>query len=500
MAGSSSIKIAARSSARASGRAGALFLIVFGAIFAAAGLGTLALALPDAIDRKESEAIIAASAVGVLFTAIGLGVVWMGFYVQRQGNERDVLKQRHPDSPWMWNPEWASRKIKGSSQAAMIFLWVFAGFWNAISWPIVPKMVEEIERGNRGALFGLLFPLVGIVLLAAAVHATLRARRFGRSTFVLDTLPGVIGGELVGTVRVSKALPSGEGLSVRLVCVNRITTGSGKNSSTREHVLYEEKQEIAPSNVRPGPSGSEIPLQFLVPFDNRDSSDENSRSTINWRIEVTGDFSGIDYFTQFEIPVYKTAASSSDVRESIPPAQSLDEALSGGGPLEGSKIRVTATPSGGVALYFAPARNKGVAFGVSLFAMAWGGVCWLLSHHSDAPLMIAGIFWFFEVLIALGALGLWSSSTRVRAEQSGLTVKSGLFGLGKEKTLPAGEIDCVKIEVGMQQGSKSFYRLRVHHGTKATGCGSGIPEKTEAIALAALLNRALGIDPSKVGG
>jgi hypothetical protein len=247
--------------------------------------------------------------------------------------------------------------------------------------------------------------------------------------------------------------------------------------------------------VRPGPHGSEIPLEFLIPYDNRASCDEDSRSTINWRVEVEGEFQGVDYSTQFEVPVFKTDASSLDVREPVPAAETLDHALLGGGPLEGSKVQVTALPADGVALYFPPARNKGGAISVTVFAAIWGGVTWFLTQHADAPVMMTGIFWFFEVLMVCGALSMWFSSMRVRAGQRGLVVKGGLFGLGREKTLTMSEIDYVKIDVSSQQNSNVSYRLRAHRGRQSTGCGSAIPDKAEAVALAALLNRALGIDP-----
>jgi hypothetical protein len=495
MASSSSIKLLSKSSSRGGGRFVAVFLMLFGVVFAAAGLAALGFALPGALERGEHEGIMVSSVLGVLFTGIGLGIVWLGVHSQRSVKQRHQLEQRHPDAPWMWQSEWASREIKGSSRAVMIFLWVFGGIWNAISWPIVPGLMEEIGQGNKGALFGFLFPVVGLGLVAAAVHATLRARRFGLSTFVLDTLPGVIGGELVGTVRISKPLPFREGLRARLVCINRVTSGSGKNSSTREHVLYEEKRDIQPEEVRPGPTGSEILLQFLIPYDNRGSSDENQRSSIHWRVEMTGDFPGVDYSTHFELPVYKTEASSPDVREAVPAPESLDQALAGGGPLEGSQIQVTPIPEGGVELFFPAARNKGGARALTIFTAIWGGVTGFLATGTDAPFMMTAIFGFFEVLLGVAVLTSWFSTLRVRAGQGGLVMKGGLFGLGGEKTLAKHEVDYVEIGVSSQQGSKVFYRLRAHHGYKTTGCGSGIPDRAEVAALAALLNRALGDGP-----
>ncbi len=56
------------------------------------------------------------------------------------------------------------------------FLWVFAFFWNAMSWPIAFLAVPDIvESGEWLGLLVLLFPLVGLGLLWAAVSATWNA-------------------------------------------------------------------------------------------------------------------------------------------------------------------------------------------------------------------------------------------------------------------------------------------------------------------------------------
>jgi len=56
------------------------------------------------------------------------------------------------------------------------FLWVFAFFWNAMSWPIAFLAVPGIVRdGEWVGLLVLLFPLVGLGLLWAAMSATWNA-------------------------------------------------------------------------------------------------------------------------------------------------------------------------------------------------------------------------------------------------------------------------------------------------------------------------------------
>ena len=79
----------------------------------------------------------------------------------------------------------ASKPAAAGNKAAPRFLWVFAFFWNAMSWPIAFLAIPDIvENGEWAGLLVLLFPLVGLGLLWAAVAATwsaYRERRGGRS-------------------------------------------------------------------------------------------------------------------------------------------------------------------------------------------------------------------------------------------------------------------------------------------------------------------------------
>lgn len=478
-----------------SGPAAAIALGFFGLVFAAAGLASIFFLLPQAVHEGAREGVVVAAVLGVLFMAAGLGIAWLavrGLAQQRQG---DALVAAHPDSPWLWRRDWATGRVEGSARMAAIGLWVFCGIWNLISWPIVPRIVEEVSRNNRGAGVGLLFPVVGLGLLAAAVHATLRARRFGRAVLLLQTLPGVIGGQLVGRVRTSRPLEAPRGVSARLVCVRRVTTGSGKNRSTHESVLFEDKQELPASEVGPGPTGSEMALAFRIPYDCRESDTSRPRDSIEWRVEVSAELSGVDFGARFEVPVFRTGESSPEVVEVAVPAPPIQAGPEPTPLSPGSKVRVRRLPDGGVELYLPPARNLGAAVLTTLFAAGWTAVTWLIAFETDAPLLFPVVFGFFDLLLVLAALSLWLSSTRVRASRDGLRVRSGWLGAGRERRTTAGEIERFALQVGMQQGQRAFYRLEAkRRGGGSLGCGWGLPDKREALALAALLAQALGVE------
>src|SRR5688500_17349334 len=107
------------------------------------------------------------------------------------------------DGPWMANKKWASGRIVDSSKSTMIFFWCFASFWNVVAMPALSFGINQLRREKPETYLLLLFPLVGLGLLACAAFATIRYVTHGRSYFELETLPGSIGGWLAGTVRTS---------------------------------------------------------------------------------------------------------------------------------------------------------------------------------------------------------------------------------------------------------------------------------------------------------
>jgi len=78
-------------------------------------------------------------------------------------------------------PEGVQPTAKGASGARG--LWFFALVWNAISFPMAALIVPEaLADGEWGALFVLLFPLIGIAVLWAAVVTTVGQLRGGART------------------------------------------------------------------------------------------------------------------------------------------------------------------------------------------------------------------------------------------------------------------------------------------------------------------------------
>mgnify|MGYP000492283956 CR=1 FL=1 len=208
-------------------------------------------------------------------------------------------------APWLYQ-KWASGKLQDANRHAGCLLLGVALFWNGISWAVaVPTVLEPSAGGGR--FIALLFPLVGVGLAAAAVHAILRRRRYGAATFELATLPGVIGRAIAGQILVERGLEAESDVVLTLKCVRKVVTGSGKQRRTTETTLWQSTREL-PGTVA-GAGVIRIPVAFAIPPEAEPTDDRHSSDMIQWHLEARAAREGVDFLAKFEVPVFRTAES-----------------------------------------------------------------------------------------------------------------------------------------------------------------------------------------------
>jgi len=420
----------------------------------------------------------------LVFGGVGFGGIAAVLAGRRRAQEEAAREARNPDAPWLWRNDWASSRITDGSRTQMWFAWAFAALWNLVSIPSAVIGVQSaLREGNRAALLALLFPLVGAGLLVWGVRATLRYRRFGVSRFDLTTLPAPVGHALEGTVRTPAGLRPTDGFKVVLSCIRRVTTGSGRDRSTTEYVLWQDERQ------EPG-TGTGVPVAFAIPPDAAPCDATQSSDRTLWRLSVSAAVPGIDYAATFEVPVFRTAASDQPrtdeeravAAESAVPADYRQP--------HGSKIQVSTTRQG-TEIFYPRARNPAMAAGVTFFLAILGGATWgTIALH--APLIFPVVFGGFWLLLLYITLDQWLRVTRVIAGGGSVTVASGWFAPGGGRTLQAGEIADVVTKIGSQAGTTPFYDISlVTTAGRQIGAGGAIRDKREAEWLAGLIRRAV---------
>jgi hypothetical protein len=432
--------------------------------------------------------------IGALtFGGVGFG----GFVGARVGyrrmKEAEALQASHPEQPWLWRGDWASGRIEDSTRETLLAAWIFATFWNLVGLPGAYAGVQAaLYEGKPAGLVALLFPLVGIWLLARAVHVTIRRNKYGISRLDLSTVPGVIGRTLAGTILPPAGLQPAEGFQVSLNCVRRVTTRSGKSSSTSESILWQEERRIGGGQNRDyAGMKTIIPITFQLPRDVEASDTTNPNNRVVWQLQVSASVPGVDYDSTFEVPVFRTSASEQ-------PPSSHDAGSSGSlAPLAyrqpaDSPIAVT-TNRRGTEILFPAARNPGPAVGMTVFLVIWWAALGL-QLYLKAPIVFPIVTGAFGLLLAVFALDLWLKVSRVIVDSGTLTVATGYLEPGRERKLTAAEVADVVAAIGMQAGNTVYYDVVIRRKDgKKTTAGRSVRDKREAEWLAATIKEALGI-------
>ena len=423
----------------------------------------------------------------VLFGGAGFGMVAAGLVGSRKAKRSEELEALHPDEPWLQNEDWNEGRISSSTKATFVTAAVFAGVWNLISMPVVVFAHEQIfDPDNPIALVALLFPLVGIGLIVWATRSLIRWRKFGESTFEMRTIPGVIGGPLEGTIRTSVNVRPEAGFDVMLSSIHRYRSGSGKNRSTHEKVLWQKSYRVALDR-----SGAGIPIAFQVPYESEPTDDTDADNQHIWKLEVKAEVLGVDYHVEFEVPVFRTEHSSAhapDPSDDVEPPFRVEVSLAE--QLEKSGARVEHLASGR-RFVFPMARHVGSALALTLFFVVWTGISIGL-WFSDAPRLFPWVFGLFDALIFLGVLDMWFYSSHIDVRPGRLSIAAGLFG-GRRRELTRTDIAKVAPKRGTQSGNKLFYRLEIRERDGKTHVAAKrLPDLDTAERLAVEIENILG--------
>ena len=234
----------ANPSARLGKQTGAGCLFLFALPFAGFGVFALIQAFREWNNGKLKDAAMI-GLFGLVFSCVGFGLMFGARFGAKKIKQLAEQKAIHPDQPWLWREDWAAGRVKWSGGQSAAISWVFAVFWNVISIIITVVIVpQEWHKGHPVVLLVLLFPLIGLAMLVTAVRNTFAWRRFGQCVFEMAAVPAALGGTLEGMIQTGTRLSLEHGLHLRLSCIRRTTTGTGKNRHTTEEILWQDEKVL----------------------------------------------------------------------------------------------------------------------------------------------------------------------------------------------------------------------------------------------------------------
>lgn len=244
----------------------------------------------------------------LVFGGAGFGMLFGSLHARRRQRLAGLRLAEAPDKPWLARDDWASGVIRAGTRGAAWVITFFALFWNAVSWTVVSSLWSQARQSGPGIWFSLLFPLVGLFLLAWAVRLWIAVRRYGGAELTLASTPGVLGGRLAGAVRLPNAAEGAETYRLTLRCIE--VDRRGKHAT--ERVLWEEEQVLLAEALPARDEGAIVPVLFAPPHDMPASQTPCAGGDVVWRLKAQAQRPGLDMDLDFEVPVFRTAESRPD--------------------------------------------------------------------------------------------------------------------------------------------------------------------------------------------
>jgi hypothetical protein len=310
------------------------------------------------------------------------------------------------------------------------------------------KVIEGVADSPEQIFFfliWLLFPTIGIVFTFRVLLGVIDLFRYGGSTFVMNSVPAPIGGQLNGSIGAQGLrLREDEDIELRLECRAREVRRSAASRRVQfsERVEWSTDRELGRGVVATFDGAAMLPVRLPIPPSARQTGERvelggGESDTFSWwlvaRVEPHHGWNA-----EFEIPVFRTAER--------PLAEELQrrerEAVSVEGPPlrpPSSRIVVHAADDGGILIVYPTPRS------LPAFAL-W----WLLS----LPLYLIVIIDFMKgrwlgtigwLVLALLVNGLAASSLfrawprRLYIDRESIRLACGFPIIGQRLRMPVSE-------------------------------------------------------------
>lgn len=483
-------------------KAGAVFLGIFALPFL--GMGMAAMIAFQSNPQKPGAN--AATAFAACFVLLGLTLVYAAISGYRSVSAEAKLQAEHPDSPWLWRADWQQSRTFGEKRNTAVGLWMATvlggGVLSFLSSAILnTKMTMDV---HAGLVFLSAFGLGEVLLVSFALRATIRRKRYGKTYFEFDSLPFSPGSKLAGHIHLRLPVYAQHGFDLRLSCLRRVTTGTGKDQSTHDFPLWQQEQNVSAALLGTGDLGTTIPVSFSLPADAYETNNDNLRDRVLWILHAQADVPGVDFSENYELPVFRlggtaktgnssavflTAFRGGAAAATAPAAVADDEPIE-----EPAKISCHITTDwNGTKFYFPPFRNPAQSLVLVGVLVAWSGAVYALSL-ARAPLFFSVIFGFVDLLLLIAVPRSIFSSTTIRLSGNALTLQRSFFGLGGPKSIAFSDIAGILPVAGQGSGSTTYYSLRLStKNGKQWTLVNGITNRQEARWLVTRLESLAGL-------
>lgn len=329
------------------------------------------------------------------------------------------------NKPWLKKPDWKGGEIRSGAKTGMKTIWFFALFWNLVSAPILFQLTDIWQEKGAVALLALLFPLIGLGLLGWAINSSLAWRKFGRTPMKMDPFPGSIGGDVAGEITLNMRHDPAQVYAVTLSCLYSYLSGSGKDRSRNEKVIWQDSGYARSSMDM---AGVKLAFCFQVPAGLQETDDQEGSDYHLWRLNLHAEMDGADLDRDFEIPVYATKETSKRIS-----MLSIDERPLGVAPQTIESILPITNTGRSIQVHYPMFRKPLQSVALVLFGAIFAGVglfLWQKAENEGMMLyFMAAIFGLVGVGVMLGGVYTALNSLLVTLDGQSLTSHRSVLGI-----------------------------------------------------------------------
>ncbi len=469
-----------------SAKVGLIAISLFALPFCAVGVFALWMAVSAWLSGSTGPVLLMIIS-GLVFAFVGAGLLGAAAYGVRKTQREAKLQAENPAAPWLWRDDWSQGRCCSRTRSNLIQAWTFATVWNLVSAPVLFFVPGTLHRQPIAAI-AFVFPLVGVGLFIWAVRETLAWVEFGKTWFEMTATPAVIGRELRGNIHARFPRIPDHGIRLKLSCINKLVTGSGKSQTVNEKILWREETGVSSDQLYPGPMGVIIPVAFRIPWNAMQTDGRNPSNSILWLLEADADVPGVDYKDLFEVPVFRT--------KDTPEKPETEEFENQSPNTPPARMQIVITPTAeGTEFYFPAGRNPKFALGLTTFVVLWTSFIALMVHL-HAPFIFPAVFGAFDLILGYGAAQLWIGTSRVVIAGGRVRVQVGFLGGGKWQEFPISQVLDIQAVIAAQQGGGTgtpYYDIRLLQTEhKNLTIGQTIRDKEEAEWVVSQMLKALG--------
>ena len=228
--------------------------------------------------------------ITVAIIAAIFAIIWLVKFII--SFSADHIEYGKNPKPWLRKKEWVNKKVvwKGFVRGSL----VFAVFAIAI-FPILIAFIININSFNIKNLLEIILSLMVVgPIFGYFMYTWLQSKKFSRSICYLETLPGEIGGFFKAKVEMysPNEHPKDVNLILRLISY----------SNPLQHIpeIWEKEYIVRQEEIEyRGQNKYMVPVNIDIPIDPPLKKYKNS-----WLLILKIDSPGINYYSNFHIPIF----------------------------------------------------------------------------------------------------------------------------------------------------------------------------------------------------